>query len=305
MKSLSQMDLEDWEILPDDGFLEIHDDGGNKIYSRKHHHPSSSNSCVFQMNYFIVPPKSTHPQFVDTTKVPNHLVPVPFDLQPPPPVVVDDSQEHEEVVKKESKKNTPVEITMIMPPEKIKSFEEDQDPVSQVFFKKMKETEFVDMKVESPKSSSRGGIMTQIEGGSAGAFQFEENGDPCKDDDDSEMEMKKKNNVELELEEERDDEGGLNIWKWSLSGVGAICSFGVAAAATVCIIVLSTHQKMNKHPRRHNQKQLQFQIYSNDKRMKQVVVQHANKLNEAISAARGAAINRARITVGGYYDASL
>lgn len=33
------------------------------------------------------------------------------------------------------------------------------------------------------------------------------------------------------------------------------------------------------------------------------VVQHATRLNEAISAVRGVPVTRAQITVGGYYDA--
>ncbi|KAI3446380.1 hypothetical protein Pfo_003045 [Paulownia fortunei] len=300
MKSLNHMDLEEWELLPDEGFLEINDDGGKKIYSRKYHKGSTS---VFQMNYFICPPKSS-PEFVENTghpRVPNQLLPVPIDLEPTTLKPRD-----QEPVKKEATK-IPVEIKM-MPPEapseNIKSFSTgvlaaDQDPVSQVFFKKMKETEFVDMKVDSPKSSPSRGIMPQIEG--AGAFQFEEKGDPCKEEAkvDSEMVIKKNKNMEYDLEGS-DDGGGLNIWKWSLTGIGAICSFGVAAA-TFCIISFSSHRK-NKHP--HQNQKLQFQIYTNDKRIKQVV-HHASKLNEAISAVRGVPITRAHITFGGYYDASL
>uniref|UniRef100_UPI003981178D hypothetical protein n=1 Tax=Salmonella sp. s58078 TaxID=3159699 RepID=UPI003981178D len=54
------MDIEEWEILPDDGFLEIHDDGsGNKIFSRKY--ASHLNKHVFQMNnYFNISPRSSH-----------------------------------------------------------------------------------------------------------------------------------------------------------------------------------------------------------------------------------------------------
>ncbi|KAL0316914.1 UNVERIFIED_CONTAM: hypothetical protein Sradi_5569600 [Sesamum radiatum] len=184
----------------------------------------------------------------------------------------------------------------------------DQDPaVSQVFFKKMKETEFVDMKVESPRggTSSRG-IMPQIEG--AGVFQFEEkgDGDPCnkeaKVDVEAEMVM---NKMEVGLEES--DEDGINIWRWSLTGIGAICSFGVA----VCIIILSSHRK-NKY----GDGKLRFQMYTDDKRMKHQVIEEGGgsyhkKINEAMRAVRGVAnptmsmtTRRARITYGGYYDAS-
>ncbi|KAI3474494.1 hypothetical protein Pfo_029404 [Paulownia fortunei] len=296
MNSLNHMDLQDWELLPDEGFLEIHDGGGKRTCSRKF--PKASNSA-FQMNYDICPPKSS-PELVEKTGhpgVPNQLVPIRIDVEPSIPKLQD-----QELVKKEAAK-IPIEIK-IMPPEaseNIKSFNTealgaDQDPVSQVFFKKMKETEFVDVKVDSPKSNSSRGIMPQIEG--AGVFQFEEKGEPCKESKtDSEMVIKK-HNVEPDLE--GSDEGGLNIWKWSLTGMGAICSFGLAAAS-VCIIIFSSHRK-NKHPQQ-NQK-LQFQIYTNEKRIKQVV-QQSSELNEAISAVRGGPITRAHITFGGYYDAAI
>ncbi|KAL2466242.1 hypothetical protein Adt_42093 [Abeliophyllum distichum] len=264
------MDLQEWEILPDDGFLEIHDDGGKKIYSRKY---GSGPNSVLETNYFVCPSKST------PTKTNQLLHLEPKILKP----------SDQEMISKQ----VPVEIK-IMPsalPEKIKPFntgsasEADQDLVSQVFFKKMKEPEFVDMKVESPKSS-RSEIMPQIDG--AGFFQFEENGEAlesksCEGDSEMEMEMDENN-------------WGLNIWKWSLTGIGAICSFGVAAA-TVCIVVFGTRQKSKQE---QNQK-LQFQIYTNDKRIKQVV-HHATKLNEAISAVRGVPLTRAHVTFGGYYE---
>uniref|UniRef100_A0A7N0V2T8 DUF6821 domain-containing protein n=1 Tax=Kalanchoe fedtschenkoi TaxID=63787 RepID=A0A7N0V2T8_KALFE len=79
-----------------------------------------------------------------------------------------------------------------------------------------------------------------------------------------------------------DDHGGLNLWKLGISGIGAICSFGVAAAAISVLIFGNNH-----------------------KRMKQVV-QQATKFNEAMAAAvRGVPLSRARITYGGYYDNAL
>ncbi|KAL3841298.1 hypothetical protein ACJIZ3_025889 [Penstemon smallii] len=244
------MDLQDWEILPDEGFLEIHDDGGgSKVYSRR---KSSSNKDVFQMNYFVCPPVVLEP------------------IIPPKPQ--DDDQELLE--------KNPIEINTCMPPAtdlKMKSF--DQDNVSlQVFFKKRKDTEFADMKVESPNSnssnssSSRGNMAPpQIEQ----VFQYEE-----KEDDPAAA---------------ADDDDDLNIWKWSLpGGIGAICSFGIA----VCIIILN---RKNKHPKQNHK--FQFQIETNDKRIRQVV-EHASKLNEAISAVSGFPVNRAQITFGGYYDAA-
>ncbi|XP_057768753.1 uncharacterized protein LOC130988805 [Salvia miltiorrhiza] len=209
------MEVEDeWELLSDEGYLEISDDAGKQIYSRN---PAAA--VVVHTNYFICPPP---PQFVETTA--SRLLPAPDPDQP-------------------------IQINI----------ESDQDPISQVFFKKMKEAEFVDMKVESPKPS-----------------KFEAKEDPCKFD------------AEMAIENEKDD--GANAWKRSLSGIGAICSFGVAAA-TFCIIVFT-----NKHPHHHNHK-LQFRIYTDDKRRM--------KVKGAIAAVSGVPISRARITVGGYYDAAI
>ncbi|CAI9754849.1 unnamed protein product [Fraxinus pennsylvanica] len=278
------MDLKEWELLPDDGFLEIHDDGGKKIYSRKY---SSVLTSVLETNYFVCPPKSS-PQFVETTT--NQLLPVPIHLDP---IIIKPCDQ-------EIPKQVPAEIK-IMPsvsPEKIKPFntrsasEADEDPVSQVFFKKMKEPEFVDIKVESPKSS-RSGIMPQIDG--TGFFPFEENGEAYKVDalDSKSCASKVKGDSAMDMEE---NNWGLNIWKWSLTGIGAICSFGVAAA-TVSIIIFGSHQKSKQQ----NQK-LQFQICTSDKRIKQVV-HHASKLNEAISAVRGVPLTSAHATFGGYHEA--
>lgn len=139
------------------------------------------------------------------------------------------------------------------------------------FFKKMKENEFDNMKIDSPKSINKSLLS-----------QFEE----------------KTEDFEVEKDEiiEENGNSGLNLLNKSLNGIGAICSFGVAAAATICIIFIGNHQK-----HKQNQK-IRFQIFTDDKRIKRVV-QHATRLNEAISAVRGVPVTRAQITVGGYYDA--
>ncbi|KAL6539890.1 hypothetical protein OROHE_011661 [Orobanche hederae] len=257
MKSLNEMDLEEWELLPDEGFLEISDDGGQKIYTRK---DSSSSSSDIQMNYFICPPKTGRRRRRHHQR--HCLLPVPIDLQ---------SQQ------------IPVDV-------KIKSVSAgDQDTeVSQVFFKKMKETEFVDMKLDSPKSGSIcGGIMRRKD------FQFGENvgiiiNTTCKEAGDvDKVDGSEKKSREMELDHhhhhDEDEEGGLvvNIWKWIGAG---ICSFGVAAA-TFCIVSFSI-QRVNSNKHLKQNQKLPFQIYTNDdnKRIKQVV-RHANKLNEAVPAA--------------------
>ncbi|KAL3534098.1 hypothetical protein ACH5RR_002559 [Cinchona calisaya] len=316
-------DLEEWEVLPEDGFLEIHDDDGKKIYSRKYKSATTSQS-IFK-NYFICPSPTRSSKFVETTtekkaaRVPNQLVPVPIQLDEPA-VQMPQDQGLKQVIQAK-----PIDTTSIIRPSampemikspKIITGEADQDLISQVFFKKMKETElFVDMKMDSssPKSNNNSttprGIKPQID---AGPFQFEEKAEalettkissPRKKAD--RMIDKENNNImdaadimtrkEVNWEE---NSGGPNILKWSLTGIGAICSFGIA---TVCILVFGGFKKNKQHQQQHNQK-LQFHIYTKDKRLKQVV-HHATKLNEAISAVRGVPITRAHITVGGYYDA--
>nr|GMD88001.1 uncharacterized protein LOC109150158 isoform X1 [Ipomoea batatas] len=101
-------------------------------------------------------------------------------------------------------------------------------------------------------------------------------------------------------QENEEGGGGFNLWQWSLSGIGAICSFGVAAATTICIVFIENQQKHKRHHQNHN---IRFQIYTHhDKRIKEVV-EHASKLKEAISTARGVPFTRAHITFGGYCDA--
>ncbi|KAJ8570337.1 hypothetical protein K7X08_037309 [Anisodus acutangulus] len=273
------MDLEDWEILPDDGLLQIHDDDGKMIFSRKYT-PDSKDE--FNMNYFLCPsPKSS--QFVDTSKhsprVPNQIV--PFQIQ-------ESTNDQEVVITKQVITNFPLEINMLpsrntTDPNFIATMMEvEQDQVSsQVFFKKMKENEFENMKMDSPKSNNKTLLS-----------QFEEKVEDFEVDKETVI---KKIGMEEDAIEENSN-GGLNLLNKSLNGIGAICSFGVAAAATICIIFIGNHQK-----HKQNQK-LRFQIFSDDKRMKQVV-RHATRLNEAISAVRGVPVTRAHITVGGYYDA--
>nr|GMD93336.1 transmembrane protein, putative [Ipomoea batatas] len=199
---------EEWEVLPEDGFLEINDDGsGKSIFSRKY---NNTDDAHFNMNYtyFVCPP-----QFVDPTPTPTK----PSQVVPPP-AVVGASEPAEKLV---------------------------QDKISQ------------DVVVSS--SPGRADHQENEEGG-----------------------------------------GGFNLWQWSLSGIGAICSFGVAAATTICIVFIENQQKHKKHHQNHN---IRFQIYTHhDKRIKEVV-EHASKLNEAISTARGVPFTRAHITFGGYCDA--
>ncbi|KAF8398572.1 hypothetical protein HHK36_017503 [Tetracentron sinense] len=305
-KASVEMDLDEWEFIPDNGFLEFHHhkDGWKRFSPRK---ASFDPKSMFDMNYFICPSPNSH-QIVETptnssvSKGMKKLVPVPILLEP----TLGKTPDYE-LVKEVTK--DPIEISIIPPvvSEKIKTTNmeavgADQDPVSQVFFKKMKENEFVDMKMDSPKSSSRGS-RPQIE---MGSIQFEEKEEAYKGEamehktsskETIDQEMVKKDCLDSNIKEETNWEGsGLNIWRWRLTGIGALCSIGVAAA-TICIFIFGSRQR-HKH-QQQNQK-LRFQIYD-DKTIKQVV-HHATKLNQALSAVRGVPHTRAHITSGGYYQ---
>nr|GMC79461.1 Titin like [Ipomoea batatas]GMD94339.1 Titin like [Ipomoea batatas] len=195
------MDLEGWEILPDYGFLEIHDvdgGGGKKIFSTE---------C-----------------YTDSININHELLTLP----------VDDHGVESPVV-----------------------FDQAEQEVSQVFFKKMKEGEFAGTaKMESPRSSTKS-FVPKMEVGEAYRRKAMEG-------DQMDGGVHQQN-------------GGVNIWRWSLSGIGAVCSFGVAAAAaaTLCIIFIGNSQK-----HRHQNHKLCFQICTDDKRIKKAV-NPAPKLDEA------------------------
>lgn len=195
------MDLEGWEILPEYGFLEIPDDGGKKIFSRKIY--TDSNTTI-SMNNFS---QSQH-----------ELLTLPVD---------DDDHGGGEKIE------SPV------------AFDQAEQEVSQVFFKKMKEAEFAgSAKMESPRSSSSQSFVPKMDVGEAYRMKSMEGG--------------KNDQMDAAVQQN----GGLNIWRWSLNGIGTICSFGVAAAAaaTLCIIFIGNTQK-----HRHQNHKLCFQICTEDK----------------------------------------
>lgn len=256
------MDINEWVILSDDGFF----DGDEKqIFLDKR------NSLVFDKDYFCTSPKSTKTIDIEPLKVPKQIFHVPIQFEP-----IIDKVPNEGLVKENTEKIQVPEIE-----------EADQESVSQVFFH-IKENKFVDMKLESPKSSSGRGLFSPL-------------------DADMEMmtsprmkNMENENKVVMYYDEKEGEDmnGGFNLWKWSLTGVGAICSFGVAAA-TICVLFFGSQQRNNKL--QQDQSSIRFKIYTDDKRVKQVV-QHATKLNEAFAAVRGVPLSRSHITYGGYYD---
>ncbi|KAK2638220.1 hypothetical protein Ddye_026015 [Dipteronia dyeriana] len=284
------MDLDEWEFLPDHGFLDMNNEvSDKKIFSGKHESSSSSKpSSVFNMNYFMCPsPTATSNKILEPEKFSGcrqHVVPVPIQLEPrfvnkKNPDADDDQMTDKKIINKGPDFGFGSNFN--------NNIEADQDAVSKVFFKK-KENEFVDMKMDSPRSPTSRNLMAPQLDAAGGAFNFDDNEaeatvDPC---------SPRKNKISMDSDANQKD---FDLWKWSLTGIGAICSFGVAAA-TMCIIIFGTQQR-----NQHNHKKLRFQIYADDKRIKQVVKQ-ATQMNEAISAVRGVPITRAHITIGGYYD---
>jgi hypothetical protein len=90
-----------------------------------------------------------------------------------------------------------------------------------------------------------------------------------------------------------------SVGKLKVNGIGALCSFGIAAA-TVCIFLIGG--KVQHHHRQQQQHKIQLQFYGDDKRIQQVV-QQTSRLNQAMSSViGGGASARANISFGGSYD---
>uniref|UniRef100_A0A7N0V1B6 DUF6821 domain-containing protein n=1 Tax=Kalanchoe fedtschenkoi TaxID=63787 RepID=A0A7N0V1B6_KALFE len=278
------VDLDDWEYLPDATYLLRHDEAGDACGPQRF-----VSKSVFNMDYFSTDSPPTllipTPQFV-----PHHL-PTPTLLQPqevPDQLLQPDPQDEDE---------------------------DSSTVATQVFFKN--NTEFVDMKLLDSSSPRSIPASTLIAG-----LSFEDKTDgvtttttitsPRKTLDlfnPGEIATRNtKNDVNwvgegiIGDDYAIADDSGVDLWRLGLGGIGALCSFGFAAAA-ICLLVFG-----NNHKVRHNHHKLSFQIYASaddNKRMKQVV-QQATKFNEAMAAAvRGVPLNRAHITYGGYYDNAL
>ncbi|KAF0907059.1 hypothetical protein E2562_014664 [Oryza meyeriana var. granulata] len=91
-----------------------------------------------------------------------------------------------------------------------------------------------------------------------------------------------------------------SVGKLRVNGIGALCSFGVAAA-TVCIFLVGGRLQ-HHHKQQQQQQKIQLQLYGDDKRMQQVV-QQTSRLNQAMSSVMGGGgSTRANISFGGYYE---
>ncbi|KAJ0778272.1 hypothetical protein HanLR1_Chr02g0069861 [Helianthus annuus] len=222
------MDLEDegWVSVPYDGLLEVHDDGDEKIFSRKY---VKSPTKVYKQNYFDASHASQ-------------------DYAEDEPVLekqFDDKEEVKEIIKLPilitGRKDTSLEHLLEPESEPKPDPELNQDQIFQVFSKK--ENKYVEMKMGSPNSQEFELSRTET-----GPFQYEEKKDNCSPN------MIKKEVVIWKESNER----LMNLWKWGLNGIGGFCSLGMTAA-TICII-------MYVNGKRHKQKKkLKFQNYPDNK----------------------------------------
>lgn len=267
------MDLEEWDLLPDEGFIDLHENSSIP----------NTTTTVIDMNYFqkfsepqkkkmknsrVIPVPIQFDQGID--EIPEEVIKLPIDQTPK-------SDDVNQIIKEEA---------------------DFQEPASQVFFKKLKENEFVDMKMDSPKSLNRG-ILPQFD---VGTYQFEDierkAGNFEKIHEHEQLPIKKEDVSGNWDDHDNKNDEGLNIWKLAMTGVGALFSFGFVAA-TVSLVVLGKRRKEGCN--NSKKQELHFQFYTHDKRLKQVV-RRATKLNEVISVMRGAPVTQAHITIGGYHE---
>ncbi|PWA79193.1 hypothetical protein CTI12_AA207510 [Artemisia annua] len=192
------MDIEDegWVNIPYDGLLEVVDDDGAKIFSRKYVKTPAS---LYKSGYFSKPHEGQN--------------------------LVQDEPNHKEDVKEMIK--LPILINKSREsssePDPDLDHDQDQDPVFQVFFKK--ENKFVEMKMDSHRESDLSHIETS-------QFQYEEKSvDHQVMNCSSPSKMIKKKTVTWDESNKK-----LNILKWGLSGIGAFCSIGMAAVTICIII---------------------------------------------------------------------
>lgn len=220
----------------------------------------------FDMDYFICP---TQDSVGKTELVPTQLIHVPVTWEP---VSTVDDTDH--------KKN------------------QDSVPSPRITFKTEKENEFVDMKIDLPERLTSPMPQNDEKHYALGGEYHDEMG--------TEVEEGGGLSSKKEVDSDENVKYGekMNVWKMGLHGIGAICSFGVAAAAaTFCVFFLG-HNNNIQGCRNKNQNQiLRFQIYSDDNKRMNEVVKHATKLNDAISVMKGLPLARAQISFGGYYDA--
>ncbi|CAF2136501.1 BnaA02g03980D [Brassica napus] len=272
------MDLEDWELLPKDPYKDLDHEEDHEAAMKIIRNTQKS----FDMDYFICPtevPVGKTEFHRMSSVVPTQLLQVPITWEP---VYTVKDTDH--------KKNQDPDPELLT----------DSVPSPRITFKTAKENEFVDMKIDLPvrftsplpqndeKQSLSSGVLAKE--------YYDEMGTEV--DEGADLRSKKR----LDWDEKKNMCGGkMNLWKMSLNGIGAICSFGVAAAVTTFCVFFLGHNNSMKGCRNKN-KIISFRIYTDDNKRINEVVKHATKINEAISVMKGLPVARAQISFGGYYD---
>ncbi|XP_010558726.1 PREDICTED: uncharacterized protein LOC104827275 isoform X2 [Tarenaya hassleriana] len=229
-----EMDLGEWELLSRSNYniIDHLDDDGVMIRN-----PNPNHERHLDMDHFIICPSQDPTKQTEhnpgSQVVPTQLLQVPITWEP---IFSPEDTDHDKMTKLTDKVSVllPVEIHPGLLPDPVPS-------PHRVSFKKMKGNESVDMKLIDPAkvTSHLPGIGSEGEDGGLGS---------------------KKDDLDKGLNKGNDGEE-LNLWKLGLTGIGAICSFGVAAAAaTICAVFFGNN---NKNCRNKNQV-LRLQIYSDD-----------------------------------------
>ncbi|RAL51768.1 unnamed protein product [Cuscuta campestris] len=275
------MDLDEWEVLPEDGVLLVGDgDGGKRLFSGNTLGGAGGGDSVFDMNYFVCPPPGhSSGQFVEiTSRETEGALPPPVQVQ----VAAGDHQNRDTA--------SPLPLSV---PAQVEAgnrgAETGKEPerASQVFFKKKKESEFpsADMKLDHPKSGNSA-VVPQIDLGELYKADQGEDADSCSSPAGQAEDYRGRGTEGGDRET-----GGRNVWNWGMAGIGAIFGFGVVAVvSTVCILFIGRREE--HHRQIHK---LRFDICGDEKRMKQMV-RDAGKMN-------GAAITGAHLTFGGHHEA--
>ncbi|XP_010549677.1 PREDICTED: uncharacterized protein LOC104820776 isoform X2 [Tarenaya hassleriana] len=256
---MEEMDLGEWELLPRSNFNGIDhddDDEGGMMIRNTTRNPNPNPKNLLHTDYFICPsPRQTEPN--PRSKL--HLLQVPISWEPLSSTDDTDLDKNQKKLTDDVSVVLPVRILQrpdpaFLEPDPGPGLLADPVPSPRVSFKRMKENEFVDMKIDPARVSSP---LPQIDIkplDSDDTMKIETEGE------DSDLPSKKDDWAEDLIQ--RNDGEKLNLWKLGLTGIGAICSFGVAAAAaTICVILSGSD---TKNCRNKNQ-MLRFQIYSDDK----------------------------------------
>ncbi|KAJ0238565.1 Transmembrane protein [Hirschfeldia incana] len=271
------MDQEDWVLLPKNPYKVL------DLDHEKDHEAAMkiirNTQKIFDKDYFICPTQEM------SSVVPAQLLQVPITWEPV--YTVEDT---------DLKKNQ--DLDFLDPDPELLT---DSVPSPRITFKTAMINEFVDMKIDLPVRFTSPIPQSNEKHSVSGGVLAKEFYDEVGTEVDEGGELTSKKEVGWDEKENKCEEK-MNLWKMSLHGIGAICSFGVAAAVTSFCVFFTGHNNSIRGCRNKN-KILRFQVYIDDNKRINEVVKHATKINKAISVMKSLPVARAQISFGGYYDA--